>query len=234
MTDALQTVALIPARSGSKRIPSKNVKPFCGKPIIGYAIETARESGLFSRIIVSTDSDEIAEIAEGFGAEAPFRRPAALADDFTTTAAVIEHAVGDLLAEGPLDYLCCIYPTAVFMRVEDLRAGYEVIQREPATSVFPVTTFAAPIFRALRLKGDGRVEFIWPEHRDTRSNDLPEAYHDAGQFYWLRVERFCREKVIYGPESIPLVLPRHRVHDIDTVEDWRQAEMLFRALKESP
>jgi CMP-N-acetylneuraminic acid synthetase len=118
------------------------------------------------------------------------------------------------------------------MRVEDLRAGYEVIQREPATSVFPVTTFPAPIFRALRLKEDGRVEFIWPEHRDTRSNDLPEAYHDAGQFYWLQVERFRREKVIYGPESIPLVLPRYRVHDIDTVEDWREAELLFRALRE--
>jgi N-acylneuraminate cytidylyltransferase len=221
------SIAIIPARGGSKRIPGKNIKPFLGKPIIAYAIECARETGLFDRIVVSTDSDEIMQVAREFGAETPFRRPDEIADDFATTAAVLEHAVETLLADAPFTHFCCIYPTAVFMRGADLATGAEMIRREDATSVFPVTSFAAPIFRAFRLKEDGRVAFIWPEHRDTRSNDLPDAYHDAGQFYWLSVERFRREKVIYGPESIPIVLPRHRVHDIDTPEDWRAAELLY-------
>lgn len=225
------TIAIIPARGGSKRIPGKNIKMFCGKPMIGYAIECARATGIFDRIVVSTDSDDVARVAEDFGAEVPFRRPADIADDFATTAAVLEHAVETLRQDISFDYFCCIYATAVFMRAEDLLAGYDLIRREDATSVFPITSFAAPIFRAFRLKDDGRVEFIWPENRDTRSNDLPEAYHDAGQFYWLSVDRFLRERVIYGPGSLPVILPRHRVHDIDTPEDWRLAELAFQTQK---
>ena len=207
MTEPL-AIAIIPARGGSKRIPGKNIKPFCGKPIIAYSIACAQATGIFDRIVVSTDSDEIMRVAEDH---------------------VLEQAVVAALRDGPFSYFCCIYPTAVFMRAEDLRAGYDLIRQHDTISVFPVTSFAAPIFRGFQLRDDGGVEFIWPEHRDTRSNDLPEAYHDAGQFYWLRTTRFLEEKVIYGPGSLPLILPRHRVHDIDPPEDWEQAERAYRA-----
>jgi len=188
----MNIVALIPARSGSKRIPGKNIKPFAGQPMIAYSIKAAEASGLFSRIIVSTDSAEIAAVAQSYGAQIPFMRPPRLADDFTPTADVVLHALKWLKANKSLsEYFCCIYATAPFLQPEYLKAGFERLRDEDdAATAFAVTSFAYPIFRALSIDEKGRMKMIWPEHLETRSNDLPEAYHDAGQFYWGRSRKF--------------------------------------------
>ena len=226
-------VAIIPARAGSKRIPGKNLRPFNGVPMIGRSIEAAGRSGLFGRIVVSTDSDEIAAIAEKFGAECPFRRPAELADDRTPTAPVVLHALQWLAEQGsPARTACCIYATAPFIQVADLQQGYRTIADKSCGSCFSVTTFGFPIFRALKLTESGSVAMFWPEHELTRSQDLPEAYHDAGQFYWLNVARFMAEPKLYYRDSFPVILPRWRVQDIDTQEDWERAALMHRMLTE--
>ncbi|MEW6428682.1 MAG: pseudaminic acid cytidylyltransferase [Thermodesulfobacteriota bacterium] len=225
-------VAIIPARGGSKRIPGKNIREFAGRPIIAWSIAAARESGLFARVIVSTDCAEIAAVARRSGAETPFVRPAAIADDFTPTADVLLHALAWLAAEGTEpEYLCCLYATAPFVRSADLVAGYERIVASGAASVFPVTTYPASIFRALKITEEGRLAMLWPEHELSRSNDLPTAYHDAGQFYWLHARRFQTGRKIYADDAVGLVVDRHAVQDIDTPEDWRTAELLFTALR---
>ena len=225
------TVAIIPARGGSKRIPGKNIRPFLGKPIISRSIETALQSGIFDRVIVSTDSDRIAEVAEASGAEVPFRRPEELADDITPTAPVVQHAVAWLNSHGvEPEYVCCIYPTAPFMRISDLKVGYDLIRERGVGSVFTVTSFAFPIFRSLKLAESGAVEMFWPEHEVTRSQDLPDAYHDAGQFYWLEVERLMSEGRLYTTDALPLILPRYLVQDLDTLEDWDTAQHMYRAI----
>ena len=227
----MNVVAIIPARGGSKRIPQKNKKRFAGQPIIAYPIRVARESNLFQRIIVSTDDNEIAEIAQDRGAETPFIRPTELAGDFTPTAEVLIHSLKWLEDHGePAHYFCCIYPTTPFLRGKDLKRGFELLRKERAITAFSVTTFGAPIFRALKIKDDGHLEMFWPEYRDTRSQDLPSAYHDAGQFYWGDTEKFLREKALYTRKSVPIILPKYLVHDIDTVEDWETAEKLYLAL----
>jgi pseudaminic acid cytidylyltransferase len=224
-------VAIIPARSGRKRIPGKNIKPFAGRPIIAYSIETALASGLFQRVIVSTDSEEIAAVARVHGAETPFLRPARLADDFTTTADVVLHALDWLENhETPAKYACCIYATAPFLQSQFLRQGLELLLASGAASVFTVTTFPAPIYRALTKEKDGRLAMMWPEHELTRSNDLPETFHDAGQFYWLDAHRFRIDKRLYSPDARPVVLPRYLVQDIDTAEDWLTAGAMYAAL----
>ncbi|MGB0744295.1 MAG: pseudaminic acid cytidylyltransferase [Opitutales bacterium] len=227
-------VAFIPARGNSKRIPQKNIREFCGKPMIAHSILAAQNSGVFDQIIVSTDSPDIAEIAEDYGAICPFLRPNELSDDHTPTAPVIEHGLKELAKLGTSpDYLCCIYATAPLIQVEDLRAGFDLIRKHKAKSVFSVTTFAFPIFRALKMGTDGTLSLFWPEHELTRSQDLPEAYHDAGQFYWIECERFRTLPQVYSPDSLPVILPRFRVQDIDTLEDWARAEMIFRVLENS-
>ncbi len=225
-------VAIIPARGGSKRIPGKNIKPFAGKPIIKYPIDAAVKSGLFEKVIVSTDSEHIAEIALDGGAEVPFMRPADLADDFTPTADVLFHALHWLHEHGlDIKYLCCIYSTTPFLQIKDIRRGYDLMCEMQVSSVFSVTTFSFPIFRALKINDKGRLEMFWPEHELTRSNDLPEAYHDAGQFYWLDGGKFLESKKLYTTDALPAVLPRYLVQDIDTPEDWETAERMFRALQ---
>lgn len=229
----MENVAIIPARGGSKRIPGKNIREFAGRPIIAWSIGAARESGLFARIIVSTDSPEIAAVARDYGAETPFMRPAAIADDFATTAAVILHALAWLKEQGPLpENVCCLYATAPFVTAANLRAGLARLEESGASSVFPVASFPASVFRALTVNDQGRLAMLWPEHELTRSNDLPAAYHDAGQFYWLRSESFLRTGRIYD-DAAPLVIPRWQVQDIDTLEDWHMAELLFAALRRS-
>jgi len=224
-------VAVIPARGGSKRIPMKNLRPFAGRPIIAYSVTAAIESGVFDRVVVSTDSEAVAATAEELGAEAPFLRPAELADDHTPTAPVIAHALQWLAGHGcQAEHACCIYATAPFLRPGDLRRGLEILTEHRVSSVVAVTTFAFPIFRAFTIADDGRLEMLWPEHELTRSNDLPEAFHDAGQFYWLEVESFLREPRLYRPDSLPVVLPRFLVQDIDTPEDWETAERMYLAL----
>ena len=225
-------VAIVPARGGSKRIPNKNIKPFLGKPIISYSIRAAKEADVFDHVIVSTDSEEIARVAKEYGAEVPFMRPAGLADDLTPTAPVLAHALNWLAENGmSAKYACCIYATAPFVQAQYIREGYETLVNKEVASVFSVTTFPFPIFRALRIAEDGHLEMFWPEHELTRSNDLPEAYHDAGQFYWLDCETFLREQKLYSRDALPIILPRYLVQDIDTLEDWQTAERMFKALE---
>lgn len=225
-------VAVIPARGGSKRIPGKNIKPFCGKPMIAWSIEAAKASGCFDRIVVSTDDPEIAETAKAWGAEVPFTRPAALSDDYTGTLPVIRHAVEWLdQHEDPVEYACCIYATAPFLSAEDLRAGLELIRQANCSYTFSVTSYAFPIQRAVRITEQGRLAMFQPEHFSTRSQDLEEAWHDAGQFYWGTAQAWQEEHPLFGERSAPVKLPRHRVQDIDTPEDWTRAEWLFKALQ---
>jgi N-acylneuraminate cytidylyltransferase len=225
-------LAVIPARGGSQRIPRKNIRDFCGQPIIAYSIEAALDSGLFDRVMVSTDDEEIAAVARAFGAEAPFIRPASLADDHTGTSAVVRHAIAWQQEQGkPVDYACCIYATAPFIQVRYLREGFEKLVASGRSYVFSVTSFAFPIQRAIRLNPLGEVEALFPEHVFSRSQDLEEAYHDAGQFYWGRAQAFLEEVVAFSPASLPVILPRHLVQDIDTLEDWRRAELMYQALQ---
>ena len=225
-------LAVIPARGGSKRIPRKNIKSFCGKPMIAWSIEAALASGCFDAVIVSTDDAEIAEIARQYGADVPFMRPAELSDDHTGTIPVIRHAIEWCNHQGQrIEHACCVYATAPFVSAHDLRRGLGMLQGNDCDYAFSVTSYAFPIQRALRLTEQGRVAMFNPEHFNTRSQDLEEAYHDAGQFYWGRAEAWLHGKMIFSPDSLPVLLPRHRVQDIDTPEDWTRAEWLFKALR---
>lgn len=234
MTNSVEdrhTVALVPARGGSRRIPRKNVRPFCGIPMIERTLNALQESDCFTSIVVSTDDDEIAALASAHGVEVPFRRPAHLSDDVASTADVVLHALDWLSAERRMPRrLCVAYATAPFLDPQSVVEGHDLMVATGCASVFAATTFPYPIFRALRRGDDARVSMFWPEHRDTRSQDLPEAWHDAGQFYWIDCERFRSEPVFFGDDSRMVRLPRHRVQDIDTPEDWEQAEAMFRAL----
>lgn len=224
--------AIIPARGGSKRIPRKNIKLFCGKPMIAWSIEAALQSACFDRVIVSTDDIEIADVARQHGAEVPFMRPAELSDDHTGTIPVIRHAIewcGQ--QEQSVEQACCLYATAPFVTAEDLRRGLEVLQDNSCDYAFSVTSYAFPIQRAIRINGNGRVEMFIPEHFNTRSQDLEEAFHDAGQFYWGRAEAWLQGKRTFAQDSLPVLLPRYRVQDIDTAEDWERAEWLFKAMQ---
>jgi len=219
-------VAVIPARGGSKRIPRKNIRPFHGRPMLAWSIEAAKASGLFGRIVVSNDDDEIAEIARKWGAEAPFVRPPELADDHTPTPAVVRHAIEAL--GGQIACVCCLYPTAPLMQARYLREGFEVLKAHPNKSfALGVTSFAFPVQRAIRVGADGGLEALYPQYRETRSQDLGPAYHDAGQFCWGRTEAWLRGDVIFSSRTLPVILPRRLVQDIDTLEDWETAERLF-------
>lgn len=225
-------VAIIPARGGSKRIPRKNIREFCGKPMIAWSIEAALESGCFDRVIVSTDDETIAEVARQFGAETPFSRPAALSDDFTGTLPVIRHAVEWLIQSGiAINYACCLYATAPFVSAESIREGHRKLLESGCNFALTVTSFAFPIQRALKINEGGRLEMFHPEEFATRSQDLEEAWHDAGQFYWGTVGAWLQERVIFSPDSVAVPVSRFRAQDIDTPEDWETAEYLFQALK---
>lgn len=227
----MKRLAVIPARGGSKRIPRKNIKDFCGKPMISWSIEAALESQCFDHVVVSTDDRDIAAVAKECGAEVPFFRPPELADDHTATRPVINHAIQECASRwGMPDYVCCIYATAPFIKADDLRLAFETLDQGTARFVFSAGRFAYPIQRGFRINDCGRVERLWPEHRYTRSQDLEEAYHDAGQFYWGRADAFLKLEDPMSDEGIAYVLPGTRVHDIDTDEDWAIAELTFKAL----
>jgi pseudaminic acid cytidylyltransferase len=226
----MKAIAIIPARGGSKRIPGKNIRLFAGLPIIAYSIRAAQQSQLFSRVIVSTDSEAIAQVARHYGAEVPFMRPSELADDYTDTDAVVLHALNWLIkSDDTPNYFCCIYPTAPFVRPDILRRGFELLVAANAATTFAVTTYPYTIFRSLRINDHGRVEMFWPENFSKRSQDLPHAYHDAGQFYWANTERYLIEKRLFSSDSLPVVIPRSLVQDIDTPEDWEVAEQIYLA-----
>jgi|SaaInlV_100m_DNA_6_1039743.scaffolds.fasta_scaffold09339_2 pseudaminic acid cytidylyltransferase len=229
-------IAIIPARGGSKRIPKKNIKDFFGKPLIAYSIEVAIASNLFEKVIVTTDDENIAKIAREYGAEVPFIRPSKLSDDFTGTVDVVNHAVEYLESCGEsYEYICTIYATAPFLQSKYLVEGYEKIQESTAINAFSSTSMPFPIQRTFKLNEDGRCEMFTPEHYMTRSQDLEEAYQDAGQFYWTnRIrQKETSNSIVFSDISIPIILPRHLVQDIDTYEDWVRAEYMYEALKKS-
>ena len=227
-------IAVIPARGGSKRIPRKNIKPFCGKPMIAWSIEAARASACFDHIVVSTDDAEIAAVAREYGAAVPFIRPAELADDHTGTIPVIRHAIEWFIGQGEaVEQVCCIYATAPFVGAEDIQRGGQMLEETGSDYAFSVTSYAFPIQRAIRITERGRIAMFNPEHFNTRSQDLEEAYHDAGQFYWGLANAWLQGKMIFSPDSVPIRLPRHRVQDIDTPEDWLRAEWMCKAMQQA-
>ena len=226
-------IAIIPARGGSKRIPRKNIKNFFDKPLIAYSIQTALESQLFEKVIISTDDAEIADIARIYGAEVPFIRPQELADDFSGTEDVISHTLDYLKSQGE-EYLfaCTIYATAPLLQAKYLKEGLEKLKNSNAVHTFSATTMPFPIQRTFKIDTDGRCEMFTPEHYMSRSQDLEEAYQDAGQFYWSRLNTFSN-KIMFGKDSIPVILPRHLVQDIDTLEDWKRAEIMYEVINRS-
>ncbi|MGN6580957.1 MAG: pseudaminic acid cytidylyltransferase [Bordetella sp.] len=222
-------IAVIPARGGSKRIPRKNIRDFCGKPMIGYAIEAAAQSGLFEHIVVSTDDQEIAKLAIELKAEVPFVRPAELSDDHTPTVPVVAHAIRECAALGwAVNYVCCIYPAVPFLQPQDLKSAFELFGQSDADFCFPVTEFPSAIQRALRRAQDGRMAPMNPEYELTRTQDLEPAYHDAGQFYWGSA-RSWQEKQRVHSNAVGHLMPSWRVVDIDTLDDWLRAEALHQA-----
>lgn len=225
-------IAVIPARGGSQRIPRKNIRDFFGKPIIAYSIEQALFSELFDHVIVSTDDEDIAEVALEYGAEVPFLRPAELADEYSGTNAVVKHAIEWYQEQGKIISLaCCIYATAPFIRQKDLLEGHDKLISSEKDFAFSVTNYPFPIQRALRINNNDGLDAFWPEYINSRSQDLEEAFHDAAQFYWGRAEAFLREVVMYSKASIPVILPRSKVQDIDTLEDWENAELLYEIMQ---
>lgn len=224
------SIAVIPARGGSKRFPRKNIREFAGKPIIAYAIEAAKGCELFDHIVVSTDDEEIAQIGRQFGAEVPFLRPAELADDYTGTMPVIAHAIESCRTIGwQADIVCCIYPAAPLIQIQDMQNALSLLKQGGADYVTTVTSFPSAIQRAQRRTSDGRIEFFYPEHANTRTQDLEPAYYDAGQFYWGKAEAWLSWT---SPNQIwqSLVIPEWRVVDIDTPEDWARAEIVYQLL----
>ena len=221
-----KAIAIIPARGGSKRIPRKNIKDFHGKPLIAYSIEVALKSELFDKVIVSTDDEEIALIARAYGAEVPFLRPKELSDDFTGTGEVIQHVLTELNKDNKYDYVCTIYATAPLLQIKYLIEGYEKLKSTNAINAFSATTMPFPIQRTFKLNDNGRCEMFTPEHYTARSQDLEESYHDAGQFYWKKL-KFESKTTMFGEDSIPIILPRYLVQDIDTLEDWKRAEIMY-------
>ncbi len=200
--------------------------------MIAYSIEAALASGCFEKVIVSTDDSEIATLAREYGASVPFLRPGALSDDYTGTVPVIRHAIEQLSAQGKVPaYVCCIYATAPFVNAADIKRGFALMADAAVDYAFSVASYPFPIQRAVRVTAQNRIEMFQPEHLGTRSQDLEEAFHDAGQFYWGRTSAWLEGRPIFGPCSVPVVMPRHRVQDIDTLEDWVRAEWLFKAMQ---
>ena len=222
-------VCIIPARGGSKRIPRKNIKLFHGKPMIAWSIEAAIKSECFDRIICSTDDEEIADVAKKYGAEIPFLRPKILSNDFIGTGPVVAHAIEYLkMSEEKVDLVCCVYATAPFILAEYLQESFQQMKNTNIDYCFSVTSYPFPIQRSIRITKEYRCEMFQPEMLNVRSQDLEEAYHDAGQFYWGKVDAWTTEgSNCFSNKSIPYVLPRHRVQDIDTMEDWKMAELMF-------
>lgn len=225
-------ICVIPARGGSKRIPRKNIRIFRGKPMIAWSISAAQQSACFDQIIVSTDDEEIAEVARFFGAEVPFLRPSHLADDQATTQVVINHALDWLHQHGKIcETLCCLYATAPFVQSTDLQlAEKNLSEAEAGTVVYSATSFAFPIQRAIRIDSEGFSSMFQPDQFATRSQDLEEAFHDAGQFYWATPQTWSTVVNLFEGAR-PIILPRWRVQDIDTEEDWSRAELMHQLLE---
>lgn len=227
----MRRIAIITARGGSRRIPRKNIKEFCGKPILAYSATAALRSGLFDKVMVSTDDAEIAGIAESYGAEVPFFRSAENSNDYAVTADVLKEVLREYERRGErFDTICCIYPTAPFVTAEKLKEAVKLLEENGADSVMPVVRFSFPPQRCVVVK-DGLLQFKWPEYAQARSQDLEPFYHDVGQFYCLKAESFRVQGKLVMDRTVPLILSEMEVQDIDTEEDWRMAETKFRLLQ---
>ncbi len=228
----MNAVAIITARGGSKRIPRKNVKEFLGKPILLYSIEAALNSGIFEEVMVSTEDEEIAELARKAGAVVPFMRGDENANDFATTTDVLLEVVGEYEKRGKhFEFGCCIYPTAPFVTAEKLRDGMEELAASDADTLMPVVPFSFPPQRGMVIRED-KLQFVQPEHALTRTQDLEHWYHDVGQFYCFRTENFKRNKILTVGNVLPYVVSELEVQDIDTISDWKIAEMKYEAMVE--
>lgn len=224
-------VCIIPARGGSKRIIKKNIKKFCGKPIIYYPINTAKKSNIFDKIIVSTDDEEISSVAKYYGAEVPFKRPSKISGDFATTIQVVKHAIEFIKKTEEINYVCCLYPTAVFVNNNDLIDAKELLEKKFSSSILlTAKRYEHPLRRSFSINKNGKSESLFNDSLNSRTQDLEDFYHDAGQFYfaksfkWLKIDNLIND-------SIPFILPYWRVYDIDTLEDWKRAELIFEILK---
>lgn len=227
----MSNLAIITARGGSKRIPRKNIKEFCGKPIIAYSIEAAIQSGCFDEVMCSTEDDEIAAVAKRYGAVVPFMRSAATANDFATTADVLSEVIAEYQNRGKsFDYFCCLYPTAPFVNADRIRQGFEKMVSAHANGAMPVVRYSYPIQRALRI-ADGTLALREPEHLRSRSQDLEPMYHDAGQYYWYRTEAFKANPNIMSINPLAVITPEDEVQDIDTPEDWAMAEAKYGVMR---
>lgn len=227
-------LCVIPARGGSKRIPRKNIKQFYGKPMIGYSIEAAIKFGNFDHVIVSTDDEEIAAISKLYGAEVPFIRPDEISNDHVGTTPVIKHAIEWFEQSNiAITEVCCLYATAPFVRADTINKAYKQWKLSRADYCFTVTSYSFPVQRAVEITEKNRLKMFYPQFFSSRSQDLKEAYHDAGQFYWGKAEAFKTLKPLFSDFSSPYVLPRHLVQDIDTPEDWKRAEFMYKLLLET-
>jgi pseudaminic acid cytidylyltransferase len=225
-------IAIIPARGGSKRIPRKNIKDFLGKPMIAYAIETALKSNLFDKVIVSTDDKEIAEIAKKYGAEVPFIRPKELADDHAITVAVLSHSVSELKKMSiDAEYVCCIYPCTPMLSIQDLQDMFEEIKTKKIDFVYPIVEYTHPVFRAMSKTKENKMEFLFPENELVRTQDTKKMFHDAGQFYWGKSDAWLNNKRMHT-DGIGFEIPAWRIVDIDTEDDWKRAELMYKMQNE--
>lgn len=229
----MNNIAIITARGGSKRIPKKNIKNFCGKPIIAYSIEAALNSGLFDEVMVSTDDEEIATIAKAYGAKVPFLRSEKNSDDYSTTADVLAEVLGEYQRQGQIfAVMCCLYPTAPFLTAQKLNQAYKQLKEMNANALIPVVPFSFPPQRCFSLQKD-KLTYKWPQNMNVRSQDLEKLYHDAGQFYFGVVQTFMKEKTLFTNNTTYLLLKELEVQDIDTQEDWEIAELKYNLYKKS-
>ncbi len=225
----MKNLAIITARGGSKRIPRKNIRNFLGKPIISYSIESALQCGVFDEVMVSTDDDEIAEIAKKYGAKVPFKRSSETSNDTATTTDVILEVLREYKIRGVcFEYACCIYPTAPFITADSLKKGFEQMKESKTQAAIPVVKYSYPIQRALQIDSVGKLSMLYPEYSRSRSQDLTTSYHDAGQFYWFKVSAIKPDMELLKMNASPIIIPETQVQDIDTEEDWILAEMKYK------
>ena len=225
-------ICIIPARGGSKRIPRKNIKSFLGKPIIAYSIEAAISSKLFDEVMVSTDDDEISKVAQNYGAKVPFKRSEKNSDDFSNTVDVLLEVIEDYNKLGKnFENVCCIYPTAPFISIVKLLEGYRLLKNDQRGVVMPIIAFSYPIWRGFEKLHNEKIEMIMPEYLNSRSQDLKEVYHDAGQWYWINTKELKEEKKLYTNNTSGVVLDEMEIQDIDNISDWKIAEFKYEYLQ---
>ena len=229
----MRIICVIPARGGSKRIPRKNIKSFLGKPIIAYSIQAALDAGIFDEVMVSTDDEEIAEIAKQYGAKVPFYRSAETSNDFAITVDVLNEVLNEYKKRGEtFDYICCIYPTALFITPEKLRDSFKYMMENGYDSAFPIVQYSYPIQRGLKINDNNRVNMIWPQYIKSRSQELEPTYHDAGQFYFRSVKKLEETNAMKGDNTYGIITSELEVQDLDTMTDWELAELKYKRLNE--